>query len=92
MKIRKFKIYQTTEERMSSGGSSTLLINLDHLVSLRPINVAHNGHVTRAYWIRLANGKKYKAVEIPAELEEMLALTDLPSIPFESESELNDLH
>lgn len=70
-KFRKFKLFQDQEERLVDDQGVTMLINLDHLVSLKPINVPTADGIVRAYWLRLSNGKKYKATTIPEELATM---------------------
>ena len=70
--IKKFKLLQDNEDSLVEGLGVTMLINLAHLVSVKPINVATQAGVVQAYWIRLSNGKKYKATEIPEELSELL--------------------
>ena len=80
MNFGKFKLYQTpSEQYVEEQQSTTLLLNLDQLVSVKPIRIAHEGEVVQAFWIRLTNGKKYKAIEIPDELKEML-IPELPPI------------
>lgn len=83
MNFGKFKLYQTPSEQHVEEQSTTLLLNLDQLVSIKPIRIAHEGDVVQAFWIRLTNGKKYKAIEIPKELKEML-IPELPPIMEES--------
>ncbi len=70
--IKKFKLLQDKEDSLVEGLGVTMLINLAHLVSVKPINVATQSGVVQAYWLRLSNGKKYKATEIPDELRELL--------------------
>ena len=45
---------------------------LDHLVSVKPIKMMINDHLLDGYWIRTSNGKKYRAIEIPQELNQLL--------------------
>lgn len=71
-KFRKFKLFQAREDSLVDSLGITMLINLDHLVSVKPINVPTSDGVVKAYWLRLSNGKKYKATEIPEELSQML--------------------
>lgn len=83
-KFRKFKLFQAREDSLVDSLGITMLINLDHLVSVKPINVPTSDGVVKAYWLRLSNGKKYKATEIPEELAQMLesevgSLTELSS-------------
>lgn len=69
MKFGKFKLFKSKEESLYEGEEHEIVINLDHLVSVRPINIATSSGLVKAYWLRLTNGKKYRAIEIPATLK-----------------------
>lgn len=91
-KFKKFQLYQAQEDRLIDGQGVTMLINLDHLVSLKPINVPTAEGIVRAYWLRLSNGKKYKATQIPEELAQQFdADIEINSLGNESEA-LSELH
>jgi len=63
------------------------LINPDHIVSVKPIKVAtETRDVIDGYWIRLSNGKKYRAIQVPKFIIEGLA-EDLPAIIQNTEME-----
>jgi len=49
-----------------------ILINEEHLVSIKPIKMMINDHLLDGFWIRTSNGKKYRAIEIPSELKKLL--------------------
>ena len=83
MSFKRFKLYQSPEEMNAGEGSQYILLNLDQIVSIKPINIPTANEVIHAYWIRLTNGKKYKAVEMPLELETLLEST----APFALDSE-----
>ena len=88
MNLRPFKILNLEEAAPIKESSVAYLLNLDHIVSIKPINILIGGNLLRGYWIRLSNGKKYRALEIPKELETLLGNSDLSknktdSIPFE---------
>jgi hypothetical protein len=53
-------------------GESLILIHRDHIVSIRPIKMSWRGEVILGYWVRLTNGKKYKAVRVPSEIIDMM--------------------
>ncbi len=59
-----------SDERISE---SEMLVNPDHIVSIKPINIVLKQGILKGYWIRLSNGKKYRASSIPAILLEMLS-------------------
>lgn len=47
-----------------------MLINGDQIVSIKPIKMTtEERDVLDGYWIRLTNGKKYRALQIPASLQ-----------------------
>ena len=47
-----------------------MLINGDQIVSIKPIKMTTDDRdVLDGYWIRLTNGKKYRALQIPASLQ-----------------------
>ncbi len=91
-KFKKFQLYQAQEERLVDGQGVTMLINLDHLVSLKPINVPTGDGIVRAYWLRLSNGKKYKATQIPAELAQQFDLPDSLNAPAIDNDMISELH
>ncbi len=47
--------------------NDVILLNVEHIVSIKPINMFNNGLVLQGYWIRMSNGKKYRAIELPQE-------------------------
>lgn len=75
MKTRflKFTVLSSKEPHEVGEVYETLAINIDHLVSIKPINFVVEGEVQKGYWIRTANDKKYRAVEVP---EQIAALFD----------------
>lgn len=63
-----------------------ILINTDHIVSLKPIRISTDERkVIEGYWIRLSNGKKYKALQVPQDLQQKLD-EELPAPNFLSEN------
>jgi len=73
MKFRKFKILNIEDNAPIKENAVPIVFNLDHIVSVKPINIMIRGDIVKGYWIRLSNNKKYKALEIPVELKELLA-------------------
>ena len=65
----KFKVLVASASHHQGHTVETLLINRDHVVSIKPIQMVLGDDVTQVFWIRTANNKKYKAIEIPQELE-----------------------
>ena len=76
----KFKLYQNESEQLLDGQDQYIVINFDHIISVKPINIATNSQIVKAFWIRLSNGKKYKAVEIPSQIERFFTNSDFVNI------------
>jgi hypothetical protein len=73
MKLQKFRIINDKESQLHAGPAEvTMLINIDHIVSIKPIKIARADGLLEGYWIRTTNGKKYKASIIPELLAELL--------------------
>lgn len=45
-----------------------MLININHVVSIKPIRISLPDKLINGFWIRTTNGKKYKATIIPEVL------------------------
>ena len=70
MNLMKFTILNNNETQ-NSVEEVKLLINIDHIVSVKPINITDTDkRVIKGYWIRLSNGKKYKAISVPNSISE----------------------
>lgn len=72
MALERFKIVSPKDGQSIDNVFETLLINTDHIVSLKPIRMVVEEKLVKGYWIRTTNGKKYRAVEIPSKLKEIL--------------------
>jgi hypothetical protein len=83
MMIKRFKIVSPRDVQSTDNIFETLLLNLNHIISLKPIKMVIEDKVIEGYWIRTSNGKKYRAIEIPKELKLILDNSD------ESETLLN---
>ena len=70
-KLKLFKILTDSNQQMDFD-VTPILINEDHLVSIKPIKMMINDHLLNGFWIRTSNGKKYRAIEIPEEFKTML--------------------
>ncbi len=70
MAFVKFKIIsgQNMQEPQEELATS-ILINTDHIVSLKPIKFVFGEAVVDGHWVRLSNGKKYRVLEVPKEFE-----------------------
>lgn len=64
-----FKKFSIVDESINTG-ESNILLNLGHIISIKPIKMTSKGHkVIDGFWLRLSNGKKYKATRIPSEIK-----------------------
>ena len=78
-KLKAFKILTDSNQQMDFD-VTPILINEDHLVSIKPIKMMVNEHLLDGYWIRTSNGKKYRAIEIPEELKNLLSQPEKKSL------------
>lgn len=76
MALEKFKIVSPKDGQSVDNVFESLLINVDHIVSLKPIRMVVEEKLVKGYWIRTTNGKKYRAVEIPNRLKDILNEND----------------
>ena len=76
MALEKFKIVSPKDGQSVDNIFETLLINLDHIISLKPIRMVVEEKLVKGYWIRTTNGKKYRAVEIPEQIKSILLEDD----------------
>lgn len=82
MALQRFKIVSPKDGQSVDNVFETLLINVDHIISLKPIRMVVEEKLVKGYWIRTTNGKKYRAVEIPNQLIDLLNEddSDTPSL------------
>ena len=71
MAFMKFKIIQSKEEHTLETNLVDIIFNINHVVSIKPIKIILGESIIDGYWIRLTNGKKYKATSIPVELRKI---------------------
>lgn len=72
MNFKKFVILDTKEMQPMGDEKVNMLINTDHIISIKPIKIVRTEEIIEGYWIRTSNGKKYRAVQIPDEVRNML--------------------
>lgn len=72
MALERFQIVSPKDGQSVDNVFETLLINLDHIVSIKSIRMVVEEKLVKGYWIRTTNGKKYRAVQIPPKLLAML--------------------
>ncbi len=72
MSLEKFRIVSPKDGQSVDNVFESLLINTDHIISLKPIRMVVEEKLVKGFWIRTTNGKKYRAVEIPNKIKELL--------------------
>lgn len=72
MNFIKIKIVSPRDVQSVDNITETLLINVEHIVSIKPIRMVIEEKVVDGYWLRMTNGKKYRATEIPKALIDLL--------------------
>ena len=72
MDLKKFRIVSPRDVQSTDNVYESLLLNINHVISVKPIKMVIEDKVVQGYWIRTSNGKKYRAVEIPTELSIVL--------------------
>ncbi|MBD67085.1 MAG: hypothetical protein CME62_17925 [Halobacteriovoraceae bacterium] len=91
MNLKKFTIL-TRNESIQADEKANILINLEHIVSIKPIKMTtERRDVIDGYWIRLSNGKKYRAIQIPEFIQDKFN-EELPAISKNNEFELADFN
>lgn len=76
MNLAKFKIVSPRDVQSVDNVFETLILNLDHIVSVKPIKMVIEDKVANGFWIRTTNGKKYRATEVPAIISDLLNSED----------------
>jgi hypothetical protein len=79
MNLGKFKIVSPRDVQSVDNVFETLLLNLDQIISVKPIKMVIEDKVANGFWIRTSNGKKYRAVEVPAVISDLLNSEDTES-------------
>ena len=79
--LLRFNVLNPEDAQQVDGIDYPILINTDLIISIKNISIMYKGNIINGYWIRTANGKKYKATRIPKSLESILKdtteLTDI---------------
>ena len=81
MEFFKFEILSSKEHQSLHQEKVELVVNRNHIVSLKPIKFIVNESVINGYWLRLSNGKKYKAFSIPSEIAKAFNLDSVNHLP-----------
>lgn len=71
MHFEKFTIVSQRDVQALEDTHEIILLNLDHIVSVKPIKIVVENEVLQGYWIRMTNGKKYRAIAVPEAIATM---------------------
>ena len=74
MDFLKFTILAEKDHQSFDGEEETILVNSDHIVSLKPIQMVVDETLIQGLWLRLSNGKKYRVIKAPSEITQKLGL------------------
>ena len=90
MAFMKFKIIQSKEEHTLETNLVDIIFNVNHVVSIKPIKIILGESIIDGYWIRLTNGKKYKATIIPTVLKKIFLTNQEDETVEEIQEKLED--
>lgn len=71
MNFERFTIIKKQDFQEAGETRELILLNIDHIVSIKPIKIVLE-EVLDGYWIRMTNGKKYRATEIPSQVSSLI--------------------
>jgi hypothetical protein len=77
MELKRFIVLNDKDQYSHELKQEVMLINLAHIISLKPIQISTPEGILKGHWIRLTNGKKYRAIEVPEEVLSALGASDL---------------
>ncbi|MCF8060231.1 MAG: hypothetical protein K9K67_13100 [Bacteriovoracaceae bacterium] len=79
--LKRFNVLNNENDQSLEGIDYSILLNLEQIVSVKTINIMYRGNIIKGFWIRMVNGKKYKATRVPNEINMLLGdendLTDV---------------
>lgn len=70
--LKRFHVLNSENDQSLEGIDYPILLNTDHIASVKTINIMFKGNIIKGFWIRMVNGKKYKATRVPVEIKNML--------------------
>jgi hypothetical protein len=76
-KLLKFTIISERNIQALEDSHDSILLSVDHIVSVKPIRIVSDDKVLKGYWVRMSNGKKYRAIEVPKEIAELMPEFDI---------------
>ena len=90
MNFKKFTIISHNEAQQKDE-IVDILLNADHIVSIKPIKMTTNDQqVIEGFWIRLSNGKKYKAIQMAQDIK-LIFDDKLPHPSYFTEDQIDSL-
>ena len=71
-RFAKFTIVSERDVQALENTHQEILLNLNQIISVKPINIVVSGEVVQGFWIRMANGKKYRCIKVPEEISKLI--------------------
>jgi len=71
MDLLKFYVLTGENDQQADLEEQLVVFNRNHIVSIKPIRILVGHNVIEGFWIRLSNGKKYKATQVPDEIKKV---------------------
>jgi len=70
--LKPFTLIGDKDDQQHGGSEEFVLLNINQIVSIKPINIVIDAEVIKGWWIRTSNGKKYRATKIPDEIKALI--------------------
>ncbi len=70
--LARFNVLNAEDDQTLEGFDYPILLNTDHIASVKQINIMYKGNIIKGYWVRMASGKKYKATRLPDDIKNLL--------------------
>jgi len=70
--LARFNVLNSENDQALDGIDYPILLNTDHIVSIKSINIVHKGNIIKGFWVRMASGKKYKVTRAPDQIKNLL--------------------
>lgn len=74
-----FEILTNESDQVLGNKSIPMLINPEHIVSIKPIRIVCKDEVINGFWLRTSNNKKYRAISAPEQIKKQLGDAHLNS-------------
>jgi hypothetical protein len=70
--LQRFNVLNNENDQTLEGIDYPILLNLEQIVSVKTINIMYKDNIIKGFWIRMVNGKKYKATRVPTDVRKLL--------------------